>query len=789
MMQKGLANHSSSAHLTTGEFGRIVLVGNYPPRRCGIATFTADVRTALIKAGGGAHVDVVAMVDPGAAYAFPKEVVLAIDQNERAAYRAAARRINAHEPEIVCLQHEFGIFGGPAGAHLLDLIDELRAPLVTTLHTVLTDPTADQRRVLLGLARRSSRLIVMARRGVGILRRVYDVPAEKIAFAPHGAPDLPFSEPAAFKQELGYGDAEMILTFGLLSPGKGIEYMIDALPRIAEARPRVRYVVLGATHPRLAGRQGENYRERLAALAEELGVRDRVEFVDKYADTQTLLRYLSAADVYVTPYLNKAQITSGTLSYAVAMGKPVISTPYWHAEELLADGCGLIAPFRDAEALADAAIRLLSDPALNESVRRKAYAAGRAMVWSRVAERYFEIFRSAASMNDNVVTLRRERQDGLPTPSLQGLQRITDDCGVLQHSAYGVPDRNHGYCLDDNARALMLTSALAETGHANGSLERLAWTYAAFVHSAWNEERGGFRNFMSYDRRWLEDEGSEDSAGRGFWAVAATAENGLDPQLRRWAADFARRIAPHVAKLRSPRARAFSLLGACALVRIEPGGATHALALELAEGLRSQLDEYSGEGWRWFEEVLAYDNARLPQALIVAGRTLGRRALIDAGVDALAWLCDMQTGKDGAFRPVGTESFGARRKTPQAFDQQPLEAAAMIDACEAAYACRRDRKWLKQAQRAFDWYLGANDLCLAVAEPENGLCFDGLTRDNVNFNQGAESVLSFQLAICAMTRLRKTADAKSDAHQAAIQSGSEARSDGETFALADKTLR
>lgn len=753
----------SSARRTKADGIRnIVLVGSYPPRRCGIATFTADIRAALEKAAPEARVSVVAMLDPGGRYDFSPEVIETIPQNDRLSYRAAAERVNAMRPDIVCIQHEYGIFGGPAGEYLLDFVEALDAPVIATLHTVLANPDEDQRRVLLRLASRASRLVVMARRGVEILRRSYDLPAGKIVYAPHGAPDLPLADAAPYKAELGLDGRDVLLTFGLLSPNKGIEYMIQAMPRILEACPRAFYVVLGATHPHLIAREGESYRNQLKALADSLGVGESVSFVNRYADTETLLAYLRAADVYVTPYLNEAQITSGTLSYAVALGKPVISTPYWHAAELLAEGRGLLAPFRDARALADAATTLLTDDALRESTLAKAYAAGRAMIWPRIAERYLEIFQNAMAELDGdgkVVSLRRARRAGPTTaPSLDGLARFTDDCGLLQHGVFGVPDRNHGYCLDDNARALMLTCPRAGGAEGERMAARLAWIYAAFVNHAWNEERGAFRNFMSYDRRWLEEEGSEDSAGRGFQAVAVTAAQARDPQLRRWARELARRAMPRMARLRSLRAQAFVLLGLCALLRAEPYRVeARRLAADLAGRLKDSFEAFASPEWRWFEDVLAYDNARLPQALIVAGETLGQRAVLKVGADALAWICAKQTGPGGIFRPVGTDSYGARRASPKPFDQQPLEAAATIDACAAAYAAFGEERWLDEARRAYDWYFGGNDLGLSLAQPETGLCFDGLTPYNVNFNQGAESALSYLQAAQSMKRLKKLA--------------------------------
>lgn len=738
---------------------RIFLLGNFPPRRCGIATFTHDVYVALREAYPDVPVDVIAMVDTGERYAFPAEVSATLDQDDAAAYRALGRRISETPGAVLCIQHEYGIFGGAAGDFLLDLLAEVDAPVVTTLHTVLTHPNDDQRRVLDALVARSSKLIVMAQKGVDILTTTYDVPEAKICLIPHGAPDFPMAATEAFKPRFGLQGKEVLFTFGLLSPNKGLEVMIRAMPAIVAARPRAHYLVLGSTHPHLVAREGEAYRDGLKALAEELGVGGHVSFADTYADNDTLLAYLAAADVYVTPYLNEAQITSGTLAYAVALGKPVISTPYWHAQELLAEGRGLLTPFGDSAALAEAAIALLSDDGLRDGIRAKAYAEGRTMLWSRLAERYMTVLTTAKSPpRERVVNLRTPTRRDIPQVSLQGIQRISDDTGIAQHARFGVPDRDHGYCLDDNARGLLLTGALAAEGVTDPALERLAWIYASFVQHAWTDGAATFRNFMGFNRQWLEAKGSDDSIGRGFQAVAATAETGMRRELRVWAADMADRILPHAAKLPYLRSKAFVVLGACAMMRAHPGHANaREVAIELSDEIERALSANYADDWRWFEDTLAYDNARLCEALLVAGRQLDRPRLTQAGLVSLEWLCEVQTGRNGGFRPVGSESFGRVRAAPKPFDQQPLEAAATIDACAAAYACNRDPRWAAEARRAYDWYLGDNDLGLRVAQPETGLCYDGITPRGVNLNQGAESVLSFQWATCAMHRLLRAA--------------------------------
>ena len=736
----------------------VVLVGDYPPRRCGIATFTADVREALIAARPEVDVKIAALDDKAEHYAYPAEVAYRINQDQPADYRAAAAAINADAPDVVCVQHEFGIFGGEAGEHLMLLLDALDAPVISTLHTILEHPEEEQRRVFDRLIARSSRVIVMAERGRDMLLDVWKVPADKIALVPHGAPDAPLEPTARAKAALGYEANELLFTFGLLSPNKGIETAIHALPKIVEARPNALYLVLGATHPHLVAREGEAYRESLVALAEELGVGDHLQLLDSYTDTPKLIEYLSAADVYITPYLNRQQITSGTLSYAAALGKPIVSTPYWHAEELLADDLGVIVPFRDPDAIAAATIDLLAHDDARRGLRKRIYAATRETIWSVFGARYLDIF--AAGRAADGVEARKPRgvarRARIAEPSLAGIRRMTDSCGMLQHSVFSLPDRRHGYCVDDNARALILMSRWPAGDEAER--KALTTTYASFVQYAWNDDAGAFRNFMNYEREWLEDRGSEDSIGRSFWSVAVTAAEAPHAEHRRWAQHLLGRIQPQMGKLSSPRTSAFVILGLCALA---DAGLADAAQLTLLRGKAASLVELHeinrAKGHDWFEPYLSYDNARLPEALLRAGKTLDNPALTSCGLHTLERLCAWQTSPAGLFRPVPTSAFGEAAGGPGKFDQQPLEAVATLDACAAAIAAGAPRRhWLAEADKAYDWYFGANDLGASLADAGTGECFDGLTWTGPNLNQGAESVLSLQLAVCAWRALTIT---------------------------------
>jgi glycosyltransferase involved in cell wall biosynthesis len=750
---------------------KIALVGNSPPRLCGIATFTAALRDALQMASDEIEIEIYAMDEAESDHRYGPDVVCRIRQDEPADYRLAARRINASGADIVLLQHEYGIFGGPAGSLVLDLLDRVEAPAVTTLHTVLEKPDADQRRVIEAILRRSSQVIVMARKGRDIIERVHGVSPTQVRVIWHGVPDRPPIDPAMAKPRFGFEGRNVMLTFGLLSPNKGIETMIAALPRIVAGHPGALYVVLGATHPNLVQREGEAYRERLGRLAAELGVAENLKFIDGFLEQDLLLDYLEACDIYVTPYLNEAQITSGTLSYAVGLGKPVISTPYWHAAELLADGIGILAGFGDSDAFAEAVIGLFDDPGRMAAMRERAWEIGRSMTWTRIGGRYLEVCKEArAGRPVRLVPQLQELRDPI-APRLDAIERLTDGAGMIQHSIYSVPDRNHGYCLDDNARALLLMHAMPQ--ELASRADELARIYASFVQHAWNGEAGRFRNFMGYDRQWLESTGSEDSFGRAVWSIGGSAAKARQPDLRRWALHLFDQVAPNALQLHYPRSWAFALIGADLLLDAHPG---HPLASTMVADFGSRLHELLLDcrrpGWGWFEPVLSYDNARLCEALLRAGRRQGSARMTDDGLAAFEWLKQMQRSEAGQFRAIGTEGFGRAFADPLSFDQQPLEAWATIDAADLAFAVSGDERWRAYAWTAFRWYLGDNEVGVPIASLGDGGCFDGLMSDRANLNQGAESVLSFQFACCAIQRIGRMAETGSSIEQKGSASAS-----------------
>jgi glycosyltransferase involved in cell wall biosynthesis len=741
---------------------RIAFIGNHLPRRCGIATFTNDLHRAVSLARTDLDTGVVAMTDPGSAYDYPRAVHLAIRDENINEYVDGAAFLNNAGFDVVSLQHEYGIFGGQAGGNITELLSRLNMPVVTTLHTVLAKPASAQHDVMQRIIDISAKIVVMSEKGRQLLRLAHDVPASKIEIIPHGIPDLPFRETHSAKAKLGFTGQTVILTFGLLSPNKGIEIMLDAMPGIIKSCPDAVYVILGATHPNLVRQQGEAYRHGLTARVRDLGIQDHVVFFNQFVEQSTLLDFISMCDVYVTPYLNEAQMASGTLAYSFGLGKAVVSTPYWHAKELLGDGRGILVPFGDAKAISNEIAALLTNDVRRHAMRKRAYAASRSMTWRETAARYLTLFeRARKQARESLLPAAVPSESGdkaIPELQIGHLLSLCDDTGILQHAIHSVPDRAHGYCVDDNARALLLSSALANSGNTQLLSEIGTTTFAAFIQHAWNPDTHRFRNFMGYNRQWLEESGSEDSHGRALWALGECARSDAVPSRRKWAAALFKTALPVLETFSSPRAWVFALLGLDAYCAVETSDANAGgMRKLLADRLMALFLANRHKDWVWFEDVLAYDNARFSQALIQAGIATRTPAYVETGLQSLRWLMSVQTTSSGCFRPVGSASFGKIRQMPNAFDQQPVEAWATISACIAAYGVSNGEEWSLEARRAFDWFLGKNDLQTVLVDPVTGSCSDGLHPDRANENKGAESVLSYLLSLVELRQFMAAA--------------------------------
>jgi len=742
---------------------KIAFLGDYLPRKCGIATFTTDLRCAVAAEFPQMQCLVVPVNDLAGGYDYPPEVRFEIAEQDLPSYLRAADFLNITDVDVICVEHEFGIFGGPAGSHVLALLRELQMPIVTTLHTILREPNTEQRRVMRDLIRLSTRLVVMTERGRELLGEVYHAPLAKIDLIPHGIPDMPFADPNYFKDEFGVAGKQVLLTFGLLSPNKGIEFALRALPDIIREFPNIVYIVLGQTHPHLLRDEGEAYRLSLERLAKDLGVQRHVVFFNRFVELEELMRFIGAADIYLTPYLTEAQTTSGTLAYAFGAGNAVVSTPYWHASELLTAERGKLVPFRNANAIAVAVVELLRDEALRHSMRKNAYKLGRDMVWNRVAQLYVKSFEQArhdhsfVGRKSSPIKTLDEQPGQLPEMKLDHLFRMSDSTGIFQHASFTVPNFAEGYCTDDNARALVLALMLQKLGHGSPRLGAQAASYAAFLNHAFDRKHGRFRNFMSFDRHWLEEVGSEDCQGHALWALGLCVSQAGQGSFQMLAAELFEQALPVAAEFMSPRALAFTLIGIDEYLRRFGGDRR---ANQIRESLTAKLtqryaDAATGE-WQWFEEVVSYANAKLPHAMILNGRCLNNEAMLELGLKTLRWLIKIQTSDAGSFRPVGSNGFYPRGKERAIFDQQPIEAQVTISACIEAYQATGDTFWVTEARRAFEWFLGRNDLGLALYDSTTGGCRDGLHVDRLSQNQGAESTLAFLLSLAEMQALQNT---------------------------------
>jgi glycosyltransferase involved in cell wall biosynthesis len=756
------------------------VIGNYLPRQCGIATFTTDLCDAIGEEYETLQLLAVPVNDPGSQYVYPPRVRFELMEGDPSSYDAAADFLNFSNVDLVCLQHEYGIFGGPAGSHILRLLRRLKMPVVTTLHTVLREPDAMQRAVMDEIALLSDRLIVMSEHSSQLLQKVFRVPEEKIDVIPHGVPDLPFGDPNYYKDSSGTEGRAVLLTFGLLSPNKGIERVIEALPRIVAEHPEVVYMVVGATHPHIRRREGDKYRLQLQALARKLGVERNVIFHNRFVSPEEMAQFVGSADIYITPYRYEAQAVSGTMAYALGAGKAIISTPYWHAAELLADGRGVLVPFEDSDAIATAAIELLDNEVARHAMRKRAYLYGRDTVWNKAAESYMSTFVRARS--DRMLVpriafsdLNAERTlDRLPSFKLDHLYRMTDHTGLMQHAVFSVPNYSEGYATDDNARALIVAMLMEELGMTVLSESaNLASRYLAFLWHAFNPATGRFRNFLSYERLWLESVGSEDSHGRALWGLGTVLGRSKSADLRGAAGRLFESALPAILSFRSPRAMAFSALGLEEYLNGFPGDRA---AMQTMDELSHRLlDIYAANhtaGWHWFEDVLAYSNARLPQALIVCGERTSDKVMLAAGLESLDWVLTMQRcDTKGHFVPIGSQGFHRKGSEKARFDQQPVEAGATVSACLQAFRATSDGRWLKDAWSAFNWFLGDNDLQIVLYDSSTGGCRDGLHPDRANENQGAESTLSFLMALLEM-RLLEDAELPFNKHEAVVTSRS-----------------
>ncbi len=733
----------------------VAFVGTYGPRRCGIATFTSDLAHAVASTDQRVAPMILAVTDPSGQYQYPSEVKFEIRQNTKADYARAAEFVNYSQVRLVSIQHEYGIFGGDDGGYILDFVRALRVPAIVTLHTVLKNPSDNQRAIVQKLAAHGAQLVVMSQVARDLLASSYGLSGARVRIIPHGIPVMDRkSEQQALKARFGIAGRRLLLTFGLLSPNKGIETVIRALPAVVREFPDLVYFVVGATHPVILRREGEAYRTMLEREAEKLGVREHLMFRGQFVSSDELRQFLQAADIFVSPYLNEAQVTSGALSYAMGAGAAVVSTPYWHAQELLSGGRGCLFPFRDHVALSRTLLELLGSPAELRRVRDAALEFSESMAWPRIGDVYFDMIRNTlrASPPRPAAPLLREPApaSSLPELCLDHLRRMTDDTGIIQHATYSVPARRSGYCVDDNARALIV-AVHADRLQRSADTRALVTTYLSYLQGS-QEEDGSFRNFMSYERVLEQAPASDDCLGRAIWALGVTTALADDEGCRMLAREMMHRAIPHARAL-GPRGAAQVVLGLVSFVGTDPGAIDARNMLEgLSASLMDRYRENATDDWRWFEPTLTYDNAILPLALFAAYGVTDDRAMLRVARESLEFLEEVCFEGD-RLQLVGNTGWHSRGREKASADEQAIDAAAFVLAFRCAYLVTRDSRYLERMRESFAWFLGANRLGQSLYDFSTGGCRDGIGPSHVNQNQGAESTLCFLMSLLKMLEL------------------------------------
>lgn len=744
--------------LFAGRNMNVAFVGNYAPRQCGIATFTTDLATWVANTlGKSSDVFVVAMNDKLEGYAYPPIVRFEVMADKPEDYGRAADFINHSAVDIVCLQHEFGIYGGTFGSMITELLQDVKKPVVTTVHTILPDPDPARRKALVQVAEHSDALIVMSHKSIEFLEEFYGVASDKVHVIHHGVPDRPFTYPNEHKARWGLEGHTVILNFGLLSERKGIEYMIDALPQVVERFPDVMFVVLGMTHPPRKEREGESYRDSLKRRARELGVAGNVMFYDAFVTLEELTDFLAACDIYVTPYLDKFQIVSGTLAYAIGLGKPVVSTPYYYAEELLGEGRGVVAKFNDPQSLADGVLGLLEDPARMKEMRGKAYALGRKMIWKEVSREYVKLFARVMAGRELVPLLVSAGPQvstyELPRPKLDFVIRLTDSTGIIHGSHYDIPDRASGYTTSDNAAALA-AAALFHLQLDDARALELARTYLGFLRYMQLPD-GKFHEFLRYDTLFADDVGGEECQGMALSGLGVT----LALESNEGLASFAKNMfdeSLYKLELEEPLAMAYAALG-CYHYITRYNGATHVLSFleRMAQKLYDAYERNSTDSWRWFDDTLYAGNGLLPRAMLLAYRATRDSRYRDAGLESLEFLTQVSTAAD-TFDLVGTRGWYTRGSERARFEQLPIEAASLVEVYVDAYIIEREQRYLDLARQSVEWFFGRNVQGKPLYDVAAGSCADSIQPHDIDKNRSARATLSFLLALLRVTTALST---------------------------------
>ncbi|KAB2878612.1 glycosyltransferase [bacterium] len=729
---------------------KLAFIGTYPPRECGIGTFTRNLYHSTVTDPAKPTKDpiegfVVAMNDYEQTFNYPEEVKHTVRQEHQRDYLEAVKFINLSGADMCILEHEFGIYGGQNGIYILPLIYRLEIPLIVTLHTIVKSPSYNEKAVLQEICKMAHKVVVMSHKAIEFLTSIYSVDEKKIVFIEHGVPDIQFNQEQS-KKEFKLENKKLLLTFGIISRNKGIETVIKALPRVVEKHPEVLYMVLGKTHPNVLRHSGEEYRNYLQRLTKTLNLDDYVFFMNEFINQKELFKYLSASDIYITPYLNEAQITSGTLSYAIGVGSAVISTPYWHASELLADGRGRLFNFNDSGELSGILLELLDNPKVLKDLQKKASDYGKTLTWPKSGAKYIALVEQILAAKPKVLVKKETSIDPLILPpfSLDHIKRLTDDTGIIQHAKFGIPNLKEGYCLDDNARALLMV-LMAYRQNKDMLALNLAPIYLSYIHYMQNKD-GTFRNFLSFNRNFLDEVGSEDSFGRTIWALGYLMDNAPNDAYYQTGKLVFFDASPNFEKLQSIRGIANTILGISYYLKSNPTDDSMTERLRsLAGKLIKHYEENSSSDWKWFEPLLAYDNGILPLALLHSAKRLNDGKIKQIALESMNFLTGI-TLKDGYLSIIGNEKWYPKDGERSIFAQQPVDALAMVLMYHQAFHLTGDKDYLTKLFSCFMWFMGENDLRMNLFDFETKGCCDGFERHGVNRNQGAESSLAYLIS-------------------------------------------
>lgn len=724
-------------------------ISTYPPRQCGIGTFTENLYRSMIGSdpleANNKRSFIVALKDTDEELNYPEEVRFTIRQDFQEDYLSAAKYINMSGAECCILQHEFGIFGGTDGVYILPLLNQLKIPLVVTLHTVLQTPSYSQKEIMQRICKMANQVVVMSKKAIEMLIGIYEVPESKIALVEHGVPEYKYVREEA-KKEFRFNEKKILLTFGFVSRNKGIEIAIKAMSEVVKKHPDVLYIILGKTHPAVMRHLGEEYRLYLTQLIEDLQLEENVVLLNEFTTQKELFKYLYASDIYITPYLNEQQVTSGTLTYALGAGLPVVSTPYWHAAELLNDSRGVLFDFGNTGELSRILIDLLDNPDKRMEIQRKALEYGKNISWSKIGAIYNDVVKTVVEKDS------KSEKKGLipfdisllPAYSIEHVNRLTDDFGIIQHGYFGIPNLKEGYCLDDNARAL-LTALIAYKVKKDTTALRLCSTYLSYIHYMQNDD-GRFRNLVSFNRQFLEGVGSEDSFGRAIWALGYMMSNSPTDYYYKSSSHMFFKAIPHSEKLKSIRSIANTIIGISYYLRSHMSDDIMIERLKkLTKVLMKEYQLNSHDNWNWYEELLAYDNAILPLAMLHAAEILNEKKIKHIAFESMHFLTKHTMG-NGYLSIIGNQEWYNKKGNRSSFAQQPVDAMGMVLMFRQAYNISNNMEYLSKLFRSFEWFLGENDLRMSLFNHETHGCFDGLESYGVNQNQGAESILAYLIS-------------------------------------------